>query len=127
MATLRQKKLAKAIVKNLSAPDPLNKQELVVSSGYSPTTADGHANEIIEQKGVQEELKVLGFDTDTAKGVVSKIMTDGENDSVKLKAADMVFKVQGDYAPERHVNLNIDADLTERESELGQTLRELLA
>ena len=36
MATIRQKKLAKAVVENIQAVKPLNKQELVASVGYTP-------------------------------------------------------------------------------------------
>lgn len=127
MSTLRQKKLAEAIVQNLHSEEPLNKQELVVSSGYSPTTADGHANQILEQKGVQEELKILGFDSNTAKTVVAEILLKGENDMVRLAASREIFKVNGDYAPEKRVNLNLDADLSTREQDVARTLEELLS
>lgn len=125
MSTLRQKKVAKAVVESLSQEKP-TAQKVLESAGYG-TSLQNHPKRVLESAGVIEELKILGFDTDTAKGVVAEILIAGENDSVKLKAADMVFKVQGEYAPERHVNLNLDADLTTREQELGQTLRELLA
>lgn len=118
MATLRQKKLAKAIVENVSALKPLNKKELVVSSGYSEISADSSAHIILEQKGVQQELRKLGFDSDTAKSVVADILIGGENDNVKLKAADMIFKVHGEYAPEKHVTLNLGTDNTERVDKL---------
>jgi len=108
MSTIKQKKLAKNIVENLARENPLNKEELVISSGYAVTTAEGHAPDIIEQKGVQEELKALGFDPEQAKRVVGEILTDGENDNVKLKAADMIFKVHGSYAAEKHMNLNLN-------------------
>jgi hypothetical protein len=39
MGTIRQKKLANAVVENLHATKPLNKQELVVSVGYSAAKA----------------------------------------------------------------------------------------
>jgi hypothetical protein len=94
--------------------------------GYAHSVAIGKPKEILESEGVQEELISMGFNTDTAKQVVSEILLGGENDTVKLRAADMVFKVHGDYAPEKHINLNIDADLTEREQELRDSLRELL-
>lgn len=117
MATLRQKKLAKNIVDNLSQEKPLNKKELVVSAGYSVMSAESSAHLIIDQKGVQEELKNFGFDPEKAKEVVAQILTGGENDTVKLRAADMIFKVHSTYAPERSVSLSIsqnnDAKLDE--------------
>lgn len=114
MPTIRQKKLAKAVVENLSREQPLNKQELVASVGYTPASADKKATEILASSGVQEELAILGFDPETAKQVVGQILTNGENDSVKLKAADMIFKVAGSYAAEKHVNLNIHTEQNDK-------------
>lgn len=102
MATELQKNLAKEIVKNAKRKKPLNKKELVASSGYGVVTADKHATEVIEQKGVQEELENLGFDPDSAKKVVKHILAKGKEEN-RLKAADMIFKVTGDYAPEKHL------------------------
>lgn len=131
MATIRQKKLAKAVVQNLQAKDPLNKQELVASVGYTPASADKKATEILESKGVQDELRAYGFDTDKAKEVVAEILIAGENDAVKLKAADMIFKVNDVYAAEKRVNLNIGYEHTKPEAielaeEYEQRLKETL-
>ena len=100
-----QKELAQNIVKNAKRAKKLNKKELVVSSGYSPMSAESSAHIILEQKGVQEELENLGFDTESAKKVVKSILKTGKDEN-KLKAADMIFKVVGDYAPEKHVILS---------------------
>lgn len=113
MATLRQKKLAKAIVDNLNATDPLNKQELLVSVGYSPITADASSAVIIEQKGVQSELFNLGFDEESAKKVVVSLLKDSKDDSVKLRAAGEIFKVMGTYAAEKVFNLTANASVDE--------------
>ena len=102
MATLRQKKLAENIVLNAKRGNKLNKKELVVSSGYGEVTGNKHAHIILEQKGVQEELENLGFDTESAKKVVKSILKSGKEEN-KLKAADMIFKVVGEYAPEKHL------------------------
>lgn len=113
MATLRQKKLAKNLVDNLQAVKPLNKQELVVSSGYSQISAESSAKNIIEQKGVQKELKALGFDEDTAKRVVAEILENPlEEGSTRLRAASEIFKVFGTYAAEKSFNMtaNITAE-----------------
>ena len=106
MATLLQRELAQNIVKNAKRTKKLNKKELVVSSGYSEITGIAHAGEIIAQKGVQEELENLGFDIDSAKKVVQSILKRGREEN-RLKAAQEVFKVEGAYAPEKRVNLNI--------------------
>lgn len=105
MATLMQKKLAETIVQAAKLGKRMNKKQLVVSSGYSPISAESSAHLILEQKGVQEELENLGFDTESAKKVVKSILKTGKEEN-KLKAADMIFKVVGDYAPEKHLVLS---------------------
>lgn len=112
MATLRQKKLAQNIIQNIKSKKGLNKQELVVSSGYSEVTADRHASEVIEQPGVQNELKKLGFDEESAKQVVKEILSNSNEDSnVRLNAAKEVFKVFGTYAAEKTFNLTATANV----------------
>jgi uncharacterized protein YgbK (DUF1537 family) len=104
MATELQKNLAQEIVKNAKRKKPLNKKELVVLSGYDLTTAEKQVPAVFEQKGVQEELNNLGFSSEGAKKVVAEILykkTARDND--RLKAADMVFDVHGDKAPEKHL------------------------
>lgn len=125
MATERQRKLAKAIVENAVAKKPKNKKELLVSSGYSVISAEASPGVIIEQKGVQEELRILGFDSESAKKVVSEILN-GDKIAPKdrLRAADMVFKVDGTYAPEK-------TDLTTKgeplmNSDVAQILEEVV-
>lgn len=120
MPTIRQKRLAEAIVNNGLREQPLNKAELVVSAGYAEMTAKANAGFIIDQPGVQEALDDLGFTEENAKKVVVKILLEGKEESAQLKAADMVFKVKGSYAPEKsqNVNLNVKAeakDLTKHE------------
>ena len=119
MATIRQKKLAKAIVKNLQVEEPLNKKELLVSVGYDTTTAEAMAERTLEAQGVQDELKALGFDEQTAKEVVGTILVDETVEPRdRLKAAGMVFETFGTYAPVKTQNLNYDVELKEREREL---------
>lgn len=109
MPTLRQKKLAKNIVENSKRDKPLNKQELVVSSGYGEISAKSSAHIILEQKGVQEALSDLGFTEDGAKKVVQEIMYNPKVDAnSRLKATDQVFKVHGSYAPEKTASVNLE-------------------
>jgi hypothetical protein len=122
MATLRQKKLAQNIVQNTQDGLKKNKQELVVSSGYTPTQADKKAGEIMESKGVQVELRKLGFDSDSAKRVVAEILEFGEDDTVRLNAAKEIFKVHGDYAAEKSFNLTTTATVDELKSIIQQDL-----
>ena len=108
MATLKQQNLAKAIIENAKEDKPKTAGELLESVGYAPTTAVGEPGRTIEQKGVQDELERLGFNEDAAKQVVADILSKGEKDTDRLKAADLIFKVQGSYAPEKH---QVQADI----------------
>lgn len=121
MSTLRQKKLARAIVDNIKAKKPKNKQELVVSSGYSVMSAESSAHLIIEQKGVIDALEDFGFSESKAKEVVGRVLTTGKEEN-QIRAADMIFKVHGTYAPERRVNLNIDLEPSQEVKELAEKL-----
>ena len=112
MATIRQKKLAHALIDNLQAEKPLNKQELVVSVGYSEQSGEKKATEIIQSKGTQEELKSLGFTEENAKRVLTEIMDkDYAEDRDRIRAAEVTLKTLGAMAPERHINLNVQSKL----------------
>lgn len=125
MATLRQKKLAKAVVENIDVDKPLKAGELLESVGYAHSVAIGKPGEILQQKGVREELTIYGFNNETADQVVTEILIGGENDNVKLKAADIVYKRTGGYAAEKHIIATLD-ESTERTRELGNKLLGLL-
>lgn len=125
MATTKQKKLARAIIENAVAEQPLNKQQLVESVGYSVLTADRASKDIIGSRGVRSELVLLGFNEDTAKDVVAEILIGGENDTVKLKAAEIVFKVHGTFAPEKQINVNVDVESSDDIKSLTAKLNEL--
>ena len=117
MATIRQKKLAKALVENIQSPDPLNKQELVASVGYSEMSADKKATEILQSKGTQEELLNLGFSEEGAKKVVEKIMYNEKVEPAsRLRAASEMFKVFGTYAAEKSFNLTVNSSVEELNS-----------
>lgn len=114
MSTVLQKKLAREIVNNAKRKKPANKQELVVLGGYSETVAKAKPQVILEQKGVQTELKNLGFNEEAAKDVVQEILHDRDEDgSVRLRAASEVFKVFGTYAAEKTFNLTATASVDE--------------
>ena len=114
MSTQRQKKLAKAIVENLASDKPKTSGELLENVGYSEHLVK-QPGRIIEAEGVQSELIALGFSEDNAKLVVGEVLLNQEEDAnARLKAADMIFKVNGTYAPEKSINLNanINAPIT---------------
>lgn len=122
MATLRQKKLAKGLVENLTSNKIKTASELLVSAGYDETTAQASPGRTIEQKGVKEELVKLGFDEETAKQVVGEILVYGDEDRDRLKAAEMIFKVHGSFAPEKKLNLNVNVEASDKIKELAKKL-----
>lgn len=124
MATIRQKKLAKKIVKNLSIEKPLNKLELVASVGYSKMSAEKKATEIIESKGVKKELEILGFTSENAKSVVSELLNNPyEESAIRLNAAKEVFKVFGDYAAEKTLSLNVNSNIEDLQEAIKDDLK----
>ena len=118
MPTLRQRQLAKKIVE-ASTKYPLpTAGEIMVSAGYSLKTSLASPGRQIALKGTQEALEEFGFDEESAKRVVQRILHKGKSERNQLSAADMIFKVQGSYAAQKTVNLNLNVpqdsdDLTE--------------
>ncbi len=122
MATLKQKKVARALVKNLSVDKPKTAGEIVESSGYG-VSMKKNPQVILNSEGVKGELAILGFDEKTAKEVVGHILTDESLEPQhRLKAADMVFDVHGSYAPEKTINLNVELQANPRIKALADKL-----
>src|SRR6185312_15522632 len=59
MSRPRQKKLAQALVENAITEKPKHIKEVLESVGYPISTAESQAKRVIEQKGVQEEIKTM--------------------------------------------------------------------
>lgn len=107
MATIKQRRLARKIPEALLAAIPPTGGELLADAGYG-LNKQKKPGTILNSKGVQEELAILGFTEEKAKEVVGEILGDTqEKAEARLKAADMVFKSFGTYAPEKHANLNV--------------------
>lgn len=113
MPTVRQRRVARLMVDTALGKHPEIKGngDIVVQAGYSPANAT-QPSRILNTTGVKDALYDIGFTEENAKNVVKSIL---ENDDAKhsdrLKAADMVFKVHGTYAAEKHMTLNIDANV----------------
>lgn len=111
--TIKQQRLAKAIVENMHKEVPLTAGQMLENVGYSPNVAVGKPAEIMESEGVEVELALLGFTEANAKSVVATIMdNEDEKSADRLKAAEMVFKVHGSFAEARppvpqQVNYNL--------------------
>ena len=110
MATIRQERVAQLIIENAKLDKPLNGGELLEKVRYGKISKQ--PSRILKSKGVKEVLKKSGFTEDNAKNVVQKIMLDEDIEpNARLKATDQVFKVEGSYAPEKSVNLNIEVPI----------------
>ena len=108
MATLKQRRVAKLIIENATLDKPKTGGEIVESSGYG-VSMKKNPQVVLNSDGVKEVLEESGFTEDNAKQVVSDIMLNEKVDpNTRLKATDQVFKVQGTYAPEKSVSLNIE-------------------
>lgn len=118
-STPRQKRLARKIVEVAAASYPITGAELVASVGYSPAYQRNPGG-VMKAPGVQAELEILGFTVQKAKEVVGVILSDtGEKADSRLKAAEMVFKAFGTYAPERSLNINMSFKPDARSIELA--------
>lgn len=124
MATLRQKRLAKELILNEIREEPLNAGALLEKVGYSESVASARPGTVISSEGVKEALDELGFTEANAKKVVAKILLSGKEESAQLKAADMIFKVKGSYAPTESKNLNVDVKLESKDLGKHDSLRE---
>ncbi len=96
--TVKQQKLAKALIENLQSDAPITAGQMLENVGYAKSVAEAKPTEIIESEGVKTELEILGFSEDKAKHVVASIMNSDEEESKdRLKAAEKVFKVFGSF------------------------------
>jgi hypothetical protein len=106
MATVRQENLADLIVENAANGGEMTAKEMLVNVGYATSVAEHKPKEIIEGKGVQEALAERGFTSENARRVVAEILLkETALDRDRLKAADMIFEVFGDKAPEKHISI----------------------
>lgn len=126
--TMRQKSLAREMVKNYRSKKPINKTKLLESVGYAHNTAVAKQEEIMTSKGVLKNLSTLGFNPDNAKRVVAQILeSDETKDENKLRAADMIFDVHGEYKrTEAPQTVNIAIFNTEQQERIAQRIIETL-
>ena len=76
-------------------------------------TANQIAVENLQKPIIQEELKKLGFDSNNAKRVTGNILhSEKAENRDRIKAAENVFKVHGDYAPEKSASVNVNVEVS---------------
>ena len=124
MATIRQERVAQLIIENAKLDNPLNGGAMLEKVRYGKISKQ--PSRILKSKGVKEVLKKSGFTEDNAKNVVQKIMLDEDIEpNARLKATDQVFKVEGSYAPEKSVNLNIEVPVGKQKTATDAIIRYL--
>ncbi len=98
MGTLMQEKAAKLTVEKVRKTGKLKKGEIIREVGYSEAVSL-QPHKVFDTEGFKEELAKLGFDSSNAKRVVAEILNGGiaVEEKDRLKAAELVFKVHGDF------------------------------
>lgn len=119
--TPKQQRLAELIISTAKSANPPSKGELLERAGYSHYVGKGRPTEVIEAEGTQRALAIAGFTEENAKARVSEILHTGE-ESNSLRAADMIFKVTGSYAAEKHITVNVDIEPSNELRELAAKL-----
>lgn len=107
--TTDDKIFADTVIKTGNATKAVIKAYGITDENYAGVK--GHR--MLRQAKIASYLAAKGFDSNNAKRVVGEIM----NDSIvepkdRLKAAELTFKVHGDFAAEKSINVNVNtADL----------------
>lgn len=125
MATTKQKRIAKLVVENATLDKPLTGGQMLAKVSYSKGLQK-QPSRILESEGVKEALDELGFSEENAKKVVGNILLkETAKDTDRLKAAEQIFKVQGSYAPEKNVNVNIEIEADDIVKDIAHQLNEI--
>lgn len=117
--TLNQKKVAQLIVEESKSGKKISGTKMLEKVGYSKGICK-NAGKIIKSKGVQQELKRLGFSVDVAKDELGKIMLKGDNQD-KIAVAREIFKVHGTYAAEKQ-DISVNKELDQALDRLSKLL-----
>lgn len=123
MATIKQKKAAKRMVENGGIASVA-----MLEVGYSPNTAKT-PQKLTESEGfkeIWEELIPKRLVVQTHKKILLKTASDGQPHPDAVKGVDMAYKVDDAYAPEKHINLNLEPKANPIIEELAEKLNELL-
>lgn len=126
MATARQSKLAQKLIENQlkDKPEPIG--VLLESVGYAKNTAEAKPGEIIAQEGVQqaivakkktlvEALEEKGIDSDKIAQKISVLLNADDTTAID-KGLKHAIQIRGDYAPQKSLNLNLNADVEDLKS-----------
>lgn len=132
--TRKQRKFVNAIVEGGTGTDAA----LAVYDTDNPRVAAAIASENLTKpniiKSIQEALPdellaqvhLEGLNATRSFPLGEGEYEDAPDYAVRHKYLDSAYKLKGSYAAEKHVNLNIDAESTERTRELGDRILGLL-
>jgi uncharacterized protein YdaT len=123
MATVKQRKAFKRVVEK---GRPVSRA--MVEVGYSENTAVA-PSKLTNSKGWAELMNEYMPKDLVMKRHKQLLMKNDENGQPETqavsKALEMNYKLDGAYAPEKHLNLNVQAEPSERIKELAKRLKEL--
>ena len=109
-STMLRKRLAHVIAKNKVK----SAKQALIQAGYTALTAGHSQTAIINSKEVQDELAKLGFTETHAKARIASIMnapivSELITPDNQLRASELALKVFGSFAPDKHINLNVNS------------------
>src|ERR1044072_2548478 len=104
MSTTRQKKVLDIITQNHGA---IGLKDAMLQAGYDEDTAKRPKN-LTESKGFQELVETYLPD-ERLQQRHRELLEDESN--IAVKALDMAYKLKGSYAPDKSINLNVNADI----------------
>lgn len=117
MATQRQKKAFANVAENGGIVS-----RAMIDAGYSEQTAKT-PQKLTDSKAWHELMEE--YMPDNKLALKHQQLLNDEESTIQVKALDMAYKLKGSYAPERHVNLNIKPEPSERVKKLADELNEL--
>lgn len=112
--TLKQKTLAHLVADAINNGSDKSQGQLIQEAGYSPVTAE-NPKIVFNQDGFKKELAKLGFSINAADQQVNNLLVNGKKEETKLKAADLIYKRLGGYAPDRTINVSVKGNIKEFE------------
>lgn len=124
--TQRHKRLAAEVIENARREKPLTKKELLVLSGYSPSTIEATPFKPFTSQGFQLALREAGVTEDKMSRVIGEAMdakvvttfhghaqeSDAPDHAIRLRAADQLADLTGAKITKiqvQSVNVTLDA------------------
>lgn len=128
--TLKQEKFVRITAKTLNPIEAVRQTyNLGAKKGKDKdNTASSIAVENMRKPAIKQELReVLAEDIDSNKRsmLISRNATQSKNIPASNQALDMLNKIGGDYAPEKHINANVNITNNNIDKKLEDIINEL--